>query len=106
LPAFLPVIASYVRRGSRQMNQAKLIVDSIEGLCLAEEQVPMGHQVAVKVFDHPSLGSDIKIDKNIAAENHVDTLHEGHTSVVGKVQPAECDGFPDRRMHLQLLSDR
>ena len=46
----------------------------------------MGEKIVIEVLNHAPLGHEIEINEDVAAEDHVEALHEGHASVVGEIQ--------------------
>ena len=73
---------------------------------MAQEEISVRQKVVVEVLNHPPLGSQIEIDENVAAKDHVDALHEGHAAVVGEIQAAEGDAAANGGLNLQLLRGR
>ena len=102
----LRAFALDVRRGSRQMDQAKVVRHSVERLGMSQEQISVGQKIVVEVLNHPPFGNQIEINEHVAAENDVEALHESHASVVGKIQTAEGDAAANRRLNLQLFCGR
>ena len=97
-------VAFYIGRGSGQMNQAEFIAHPVERFGVAQEQISVGQKIVVEVLDHAPLGGQVEIDQNVAAEDNVETLHEGHAGVVGEIQAAEGDVRADRGLDLELFS--
>src|ERR1700741_5185446 len=43
------------------------------------------------------------MDQDIAAEDHIKVLHEGHSRIVGEIQPAEIHGRANQGLDLQTF---
>ena len=81
----LHAFALDVSGGAWQVDQAKVFADSIERFGMAQKKISVRQKIIVEVLNDAPLGGQIKVNEHIAAEDDVDTLHESHARVVGKI---------------------
>src|SRR5271169_3757793 len=86
------------------MDEAKVVAHSVERFGVAEEQISVGQEVVIEVLDHAAFGRQIEIDENVAAEDNVQVLHEGHARIVGQVQTVKGDAGAGGGLDLELFA--
>src|SRR5262252_1152303 len=88
------------------MHQAELVVHSVKRFGVAEKEISVRKKVVVEVLDDAPLRGKIEIDQDVAAENHVEALHESHPRIIREIQAVESHGSARRGLHLKLIANR
>src|ERR1700733_1825246 len=88
---FRPRQALEVRGGTGKMDEAKLIGDLIQRFGMAEEEIAGRLEAGKKVLNDATLGGDVEIDQDVAAEDEVHAFHEEHFAVVVEIETGEGD---------------
>jgi hypothetical protein len=65
------------------VDQTKIIIHSVQGFRVTQEKVSMRQQIIKEVLNDATLGSQIEVDKHVAAKDDIYALHEGHARIVG-----------------------
>jgi len=63
----------------------------------------MRKKIVIKMLNHAPFRGEVEIDEYIAAEDDVQTLHENHAGVIGKVQAAKGYAVAHKLLDLQLI---
>src|ERR1700690_1464936 len=71
--------------GRRQMHQAEVFAEAVQRLGVPQQQVPVGQQIGVEVLQHLLLGSGVKVDQHVAAQDQIQSLHEGHARAIEQI---------------------
>ena len=88
------------------MHQLEVVADAVERFRVAQKEIAVGQKIVIEVLNHTPFGNQIKIDQHVAAKDQVETFHEGHATVVGKIQTAEGDTVANLRLDLKKLARR
>ena len=85
----------------RWLEAAQFGEHAAQVLGVANEQETIGDEMTVKVCDHSALGSGVKIDQDIAAEDGVEWTFD-KTTILIQIQPSEVDHLLDLGLHFHL----
>src|SRR5579863_1659256 len=66
----------------------------------------MRKKIVIEVLNDAPFGAEIEINKDVAAEDDVQALHEDHARIVRQVEPRKSDALTNELLHLQLICGR
>ena len=65
------------------MHQMEFLTDSEKRFGVTEKQISMVKQIGAEVLNNSAFGTRVKINKDVAAQDQVHSIHERHAGVIG-----------------------